>query len=123
MYQDLDRVITIRKSRLKWLGHVRRMNSQRGPKMALEGNPGGRRRKGRSRKRRLDDVQDDMIKMDVKRWRTKAMDRGEWRKICEAAKVLKKLQSHGEEDDEAQEKRSFVFALYYSCNIRPHVRL
>jgi hypothetical protein len=66
--------------------------------MALEGNPGGRRRKGRSRKRRLDDVQDDMIKMDVKRWRTKAMDRGEWRKICEAAKVLQELQSHGEED-------------------------
>jgi hypothetical protein len=29
--------------------------------MALEGNPGGRRRKGRPRKRWLDDVQDDMI--------------------------------------------------------------
>jgi hypothetical protein len=56
MYQDLDLVKTIRKSRLKWLGHVHRMNSQRGPKMALEGNPGGRRRKGRSRKRWLDDI-------------------------------------------------------------------
>jgi hypothetical protein len=50
--------------------------------MALEGNPGGRRRKGRPRKRWTDDVQDDMIKMGVKRWRTKAMDRGELRKIC-----------------------------------------
>jgi hypothetical protein len=39
--------------------------------MALEGNPGGRRRKGRPRKRWIDDVQDDMIKMGVKRWRTK----------------------------------------------------
>jgi hypothetical protein len=57
--------------------------------MALEGNPGGRRRKSRPRKRWIDDVQDDMIKMDVKRRRTKAMDRGEWRKICEAAEVLK----------------------------------
>jgi hypothetical protein len=36
MYQDLDLVTTIRKSRLKWLGHVHRMSSQRGPKMALE---------------------------------------------------------------------------------------
>jgi hypothetical protein len=90
MYQDLD-LVTIRKSRLKWLGHVHRMSSQRGPKMALEGNHGGRRRKGRPVKRRLDDVQDDMIKMGVKRWRTKAMDRGEWRKICEAAKVLQEL--------------------------------
>jgi hypothetical protein len=99
MYQELDLVTTIRKSRLKWLGHVHRMSSQRGPKMALEGNPVRRRRKGRPRKRWLDDVQDDMIKMGVKRWRTKAMDRGEWGKICEAAKVLQELQSHGEEEE------------------------
>jgi hypothetical protein len=32
-----------------------------------------------------------MIKMGVKRWRTKASDRGEWEKICEAAKVLQEL--------------------------------
>jgi hypothetical protein len=32
-----------------------------------------------------------MIEMGVKRWRTKAMDRGEWRKIFEAAKVLQVL--------------------------------
>jgi hypothetical protein len=72
MYQDLD-LVTTRKSRLKWLGHVHRMNSKRGPKIALEGNPGGRR-KGRPRKRWFDNVQDDMIKMRVKRGRTKAMD-------------------------------------------------
>jgi hypothetical protein len=49
--------------------------------MALEGNPGGRKRKGRPRKRWLDDVKDDVIKMGVKRWRTNEMGRGEWRKI------------------------------------------
>jgi hypothetical protein len=91
MYQDLDLVTTIRKSRLKWFGHVHRMSSQRGPKMALGGNPGGRRKKGRPGKRWLDDVQDDMIKMGVKRWRTKEMDGGEWRKMCEAAKVLQEM--------------------------------
>jgi hypothetical protein len=32
MYQDLDLVTTIRKSRLKWLGHVHRMSSQRDQK-------------------------------------------------------------------------------------------
>jgi hypothetical protein len=67
MYQDLD-LVTTRKSRLKWLGHVHRMSSQRGPKMALEGNPGRRIRKSRPRKRWENDVQDDMIKMGVKRW-------------------------------------------------------
>jgi hypothetical protein len=49
------------------------MSSQRGTKMALK----RRRRKVRPRKRWLDDVQDDMIKMGVKKWRTKAMGRGE----------------------------------------------
>jgi hypothetical protein len=29
--------------------------------------------------------------MGAKRWRTKAVDRGEWRKICEAVKVLQEL--------------------------------
>jgi hypothetical protein len=62
MYQDLDLVTTVRKSRLQWLGHVHRMSSQKGPKMALEGSPGGSRRKRRPSKRWLDDVQDDMIK-------------------------------------------------------------
>jgi hypothetical protein len=50
VYEDLGLVTTIRKSRLKWLGHVHRMSSQKGPKMVLEGNPVGRRRKGRPRK-------------------------------------------------------------------------
>jgi hypothetical protein len=39
----------------------------------------------------LDDVEDDLRKMEVKRWRKKAMDRTEWREICEAAKVLQEL--------------------------------
>jgi hypothetical protein len=32
-----------------------------------------------------------MIKMSVKSWRTKAMDREEWKRICEAAKNLQEL--------------------------------
>jgi hypothetical protein len=55
------------------------------------GRKSWRKKKGKPRKRWLDDVQDDMIKISVKRWRTKAMDRGEWRKICGAAKVLREL--------------------------------
>jgi hypothetical protein len=33
--------------------------------------------------------------MGVKRWRIKAVDRGEWWKTCEADKVLIGLLSHG----------------------------
>jgi hypothetical protein len=33
-------------------------------------------------------VEDDLRKMEVKRWRKKAMDRTEWRKICEVLQEL-----------------------------------
>jgi hypothetical protein len=59
--------------------------------MALEGNRGGRRRNRRPRKRSLDDVQDDMIEMGVKRWGANAMDRREWKRIREADRVLQEL--------------------------------
>jgi hypothetical protein len=36
-------------------------------------------------------VEDDLRKMEVKRWRKKAIDRTKWRKICGAAKVLQEL--------------------------------
>jgi serine/threonine-protein kinase RIO1 len=47
--------------------------------MELQKRPG--------RVRRKDDVQHDMIKMGVKRWRTKAMDRGEWRNQDDMTKI------------------------------------
>jgi hypothetical protein len=56
----------------------------------LQGIPGGGRRRRKPRKRWLDDVEADLRKMKVKRWRRKAMDRTEWKKICEAA-VLQEL--------------------------------
>jgi hypothetical protein len=43
------------------------------------------------RKRWQNDVEDDLRKIRVKRWRINAMDRTEWKKICEAAKVLQEL--------------------------------
>jgi hypothetical protein len=36
----------------------------------------------------LDDVEDDLRKTGVKHWRITAVDRTEWRKICEVAKVF-----------------------------------
>jgi hypothetical protein len=63
MYQDLEIVTTIRKLRLKWLGDIHRMSSQRGPKMALEGNPEGRVDLGKG----VRQLQNDMIKIGVNR--------------------------------------------------------
>ena len=82
--QDIVTVIKIR--RLEWLGHVIRMNETRGVKRICEGKLEGRRDRGRPRLRWIHDVEDDLRKLGVKRWRTKALDREEWASIVREAK-------------------------------------
>ena len=77
-------VINIR--RLKWLGDVIKMNETRYVKIS-EGKLEGRRGRGRRRLRWINDVEDDLRKLGVKRWRTKALDREEWASILREAKA------------------------------------
>jgi hypothetical protein len=72
-------VIKIRK--LEWLGHIIRMNETRFVKKNFEGKLEGRRGRGRTRLRWINDVEDDLRKLGVKRCRTKALDRVEWASI------------------------------------------
>ncbi|PSN32641.1 hypothetical protein C0J52_13889 [Blattella germanica] len=63
--------------RIRWAGHVQRM-SETAKKIfigKLEGRR--RRRRGRPRKRWIDDVEEDLRKMGVRCWRRKAEDRNE----------------------------------------------
>jgi hypothetical protein len=60
----------IKSSSLRWLGHVERMAEDRAVKKVFKGKPGGRRLQGRPRKRWLDDVDEDLRKMGVRRWRS-----------------------------------------------------
>ena len=78
-------VIKIR--RLEWIGHVIRMNETRSVKKIFEGKLDGRRGRGRPRLRWIDNVEDDLRKLGVKRWRTKALDREEWASIIREAKA------------------------------------
>ena len=78
-------VIKIRK--LEWLGHVIRMNQTRPVKKIFEGKLEGRRRRGRPRLRWINDVEDDLRKLGVKRWRTKVLNREEWTSIIREAKA------------------------------------
>jgi hypothetical protein len=76
----------IKSQRIRWLGHVERMEDNAMPKRMLKGRLFSKRRKGRPRMRWLDDVESD-LKMEVKEWREKMRDRAQWRLVVEGAKA------------------------------------
>jgi hypothetical protein len=67
LFKQPDIVVTIKKGRITWAGHVQRMPETRIVKKVFLGKPDGRRRKGRPRKRWLDDLEEDLRKLGVKR--------------------------------------------------------
>jgi hypothetical protein len=82
--QDIITVMKIR--RLEWLGHVIRMDETGSVKKIFEGKSEGRRGRGRPRLRWINDVEDDLRKLGVKRWRAKVLDRVEWASIVREGK-------------------------------------
>ena len=91
LLQGKDIVRHIKSLRLPWLGHLERMENERSPKNVLNGEIIGVRRRGRPKKRWLQNVWDDINTMRVTRWREKARDRDIWRRIVKEAKAHKGL--------------------------------
>ena len=86
-YKTPDIVSIIKIRRLEWLGHVVRMNETGSVKKIFEGKLEGQRDRGRPRPRWINDVEDDLRKLGVKRWRTKALEKEEWTSIIKEAKA------------------------------------
>ena len=87
MYGEPDIVKTIKINRLRWLGHVARMEEERVPKKLLNGFPEGRRSAGRPKARWLDAVNCDIKILNIRDWKTLAADRSGWRIELEKAKT------------------------------------
>jgi hypothetical protein len=73
--------------RIRWLGHVRRMEVGAVPRKMKEGRLLTGRRKGRPRVRWTDDVVADLRVMEIKLWTEKTKDREQWSPVVEEAKA------------------------------------
>jgi hypothetical protein len=77
----------IKGQRVRWLGHVKRMEMGAMPRKMMEARLFIGRRKGRPRLRWMDDVVADLEVMKIKQWMEKTKDREQWRLVVEEAKA------------------------------------
>jgi hypothetical protein len=85
--EGADIVKFINSLRLRWCGHIERMNSERMCKKIMTTKVEGTRKRGRPHKRWIDEVEEDLKIMGIRNWHAVAKDRQECRKIVLEAKV------------------------------------
>jgi hypothetical protein len=77
---------TIRLNRLRWFGHVQRMEENRITKRVLYMNLGATRLRGRPRNRWQDEVREDGRIVGGEGWQEKVHNREEWKKLLRTAR-------------------------------------
>jgi hypothetical protein len=73
-------------NRLRWFGHVQRMEDNSIPKRVLNMNLGATRLRGRPRNRWQDEVREDERIVGGEGWQEKVHDREEWMKLLRTAR-------------------------------------
>lgn len=92
LFGDIDIVRRVKLQRLRWLGHVVRMDEQAPARRVFESVPnGGARRRGRPNLRWRDQVLDNVAALGTSNWRQVAGRRSDWRNLLDAAKTDRRL--------------------------------
>ena len=86
MYRSVNIVRMIKSRRLRWAGHVDRMEESRSAFKMLTGKPAGKRPLGRPR-RRWEDLEE--IGFNAGNWVDSAQDRNYWKALVNAALNLR----------------------------------
>ena len=91
MYRSPNIVRVIKSIRLRWVGHVARMEKGRSALKILAGKPTGKRHLGRPRRSWEDNIRVDLeeIGINAGNWVDSAQDRDYWRAIVNAALNLR----------------------------------
>jgi hypothetical protein len=77
----------IKSQRLKWLGHVERMQKEREVTRTYKWKPFASRPIGRRKIRWEDDVRKDLQTIKIKNWKKSILNRDLWKKIVEQTKT------------------------------------
>jgi hypothetical protein len=89
--EGADTVRFIKAQRIKWLGHIQRMDQARPARRLLDWNPTGTKPVGRPKQRWQEDVMEDLKKLKIKNWNETPKDRRTWRDLADKAKTHKGL--------------------------------
>ena len=96
--EELDELIQrkniirfIKSQRLKWLGHVERMQKEREVTKIYKWKTFASRPIGRPKNRWEDDVRKDLQTMKIKNWKRSVLDRDFWKKIVDRTKTHAEL--------------------------------
>ena len=117
----------MRKRRLRWLGHVRRMDDERWPKqMMYAWIDGVKRPKGKAKQRWRDTVNKDLKELGLRDdWYDRAAQREEWRKIIHTKEQERFENAEKKEKDKVREwpcpKRECTEKCRSEKGLRMHV--
>lgn len=84
-------VAVVKVQRLRWAGHLARMDRNRAHSTLFRNDPEGQRRVGRSKMRWIDGVESDLRVLGIRGWQSVANDRIRWNQILDQAKAHKWL--------------------------------